>query len=754
MTRAWIAAAAVSALAGTFALACEPSPSTPTPTPDPIPDLPDAEPPPPPDPLYPREPGDLAPSMVRVVDGEIDVDRLADVDTCDACHADVHAQWRQSAHGRSSFDNPWYRQAVDAFRADAGNERSRFCAGCHDPVLLLSGRIDGDVAPDDPSSHAGITCLVCHSVRETSTDGNASYTLTAAPVPLPREGDPASVRAHIARVALDPLREARLCGTCHRVFMGHAIDRPVFLEGVQDIGQWRASAYAGSLAERVDEPIEETTCQGCHMTPEAATRGDRAATDGMVRSHRFPGGQTALASQSSDPAQLEAVRAMLRRAATIDVAAVWRGASDVTVPADGAHVRAGDHVEVDVVIRNQSAGHAFPGSVRDTQDTWVEVRVFDAHGEPIASAGDRYATGDDDTAHVLRTTMITADGSPELRHHIRRFEALGYDHTIGPRDAGAARYAFDVPRRLPRDAFPLHIEARLRHRRHARPLVAAACAASASRRGRAFRAESESLERPGLDACVTEPITDLATATVYVGAGSEGLSGKGGAARPAWLRAYEHALALSHDVQERLDSARPAIARALALIGEGDEHGSPEDESQPPDVANALRRAMVLTVEGRIEGRQGRVDAAIEVLDRAEALIGAHPAIARARGDAYAQVWRWPEAADAYEASAEATPLDVASFRMLARARGSARQNEAALAAAQRGLLLLPRDEGLLRTQAVVLDAMHHEDAARARELFVLYRHPDQESELRLACARNVSDCGRDRQPVPVIEMR
>src|SRR5438128_1304346 len=55
---------------------------------------------------------------------------------CAACHAAIAAQWAGSAHRFASFNNPYYAASVEAFRRERGPAASRFCAGCHDPLLL------------------------------------------------------------------------------------------------------------------------------------------------------------------------------------------------------------------------------------------------------------------------------------------------------------------------------------------------------------------------------------------------------------------------------------------------------------------------------------------------------------------------------------------------------------------------------------------------------------------------------------------
>ncbi|HJL15315.1 MAG TPA: multiheme c-type cytochrome [Sandaracinaceae bacterium LLY-WYZ-13_1] len=680
-------------------------------------------------PLYPE-------TLVRLVEGDPrDAARLADVEVCGTCHEDVLTTWRSSAHARASFDNPWYRQAVESIRDERGPEASRFCAGCHDPVLLVDGAMASEIRPDDPRAHAGVTCLVCHGAREARPDGAGSYTLSTRAVPLPDPADREEVAAHVAAVTPDPLRTATLCGSCHRGFLGPDMGNPHHQGGIDDVTPWQRSGYAGSAATRVDEPVEPRTCQGCHMPEGPAPHGDMAAdAAGHIRVHRVAGAHTALAAATGDAAQLRAAQANLRRAARIDVAAVRSADRDARwLPSDGAAIRPGESIELDVVVRNLGAGHRFPGGTLDAQDTWIEVEVHDARGALLASAGTAHAertdpeAPDDPSTHRLQATLVDEEAEPDYRHRVHRFRAKVLDRTLGPRDAAVVRYALEVPEDA---ALPLSVRARLRHRRHNRQLHAAACASQSTPRGAAFRAASERLGRAPIDACAPQPITELADARVWIGEGADGRAAAGGATEATWRRLFDHGLALVSDVQEHLDDARPSLEAALAAA------------------PSAHARAMVLGQRARLEGRQGRLDEALADARRAERLIGDHPALHRVRGDAYAQVWRWEDAARAYAAAAEDAPRDDSRWADLARAHGSAGDDEAALEAAVRGLLRQPRDESMLRSQYLALQRLERDGVDAAREAYLTHRVPDVLPQLRLACGRAHPWCANERLPV------
>src|SRR5205085_1586824 len=119
-----------------------------------------------------------------------------------------------------------------------------------------------------------------------------------------------------------------------------------------------------------------------------------------------------------------------------------------------------------------------------------------------------------------------------------------------------------------------------------------------------------------------------------------------------------------------------------------------------PDARGRARAEGLLAL---LEGRSGRPAEALAWAERAEAEIGHHPALDRARGEALALVWRWPAAAEPLARAAAAAPLDDGLWRQLAQAQGSAGHAEEALEAAGRGLALQPRDGDLLLSQALAL---------------------------------------------------
>ena len=69
-------------------------------------------------------------------------EKLGSSEYCGHCHTEVFQQWNASAHHFSSFNNPIYRKVALQTLEEKGVETLKFCAGCHDPLPLLSGELD------------------------------------------------------------------------------------------------------------------------------------------------------------------------------------------------------------------------------------------------------------------------------------------------------------------------------------------------------------------------------------------------------------------------------------------------------------------------------------------------------------------------------------------------------------------------------------------------------------------------------------
>ena len=662
-------------------------------------------------PSFAQVEGDVAPGPLPIQDAK----------TCAPCHAAQAQQWRGSAHALSSFSNPLYRVAFDAFAEGRGRERTPFCGGCHDPALLLTGGLAEAPRADDPRAHAGLPCGLCHGMASASPEGNGSWTWDASPIPLPVEGDEASLVAHKARVRAPARLGDSLCASCHRGILSAEIGHPFTLIGLDEPGAHRRSAYGGSRAERVDD-VAPQGCVACHMPP----------AEGGRKSHRFAGGHTTLAAMIGDEAQAAAVRARLDGVAHLTIVPLTAGAAGPRA-ATGAVAAPGPEAPLsfDVVVVNDGVGHRFPGGVQDLRDTFLAVEILDAAGQRLASAGEAWAAGgSDEGAHRLRALVADTGGGEVTEHTVAHLRVPVFNHTVPARGAAAARYLWTPAAPIPPSALPLSVHARLEHRRVSPGIAASACEKGRGEEGQAFLRGALDNLGVTIDPCAPQPVLTLAEARLILDPASP--------APLSWQDLLDHGRALEPQLQEHLGEAAASLDAALAALPQGD----------------AAARAATLVERARVAGRVGRTDDALDLLDEAEALLPGHPAIAAARGDALSRVWRWPAAEAAYAAAAQAAPGDDRLWAGLAQAAVSAGDGRAGLDAAQRGLRLEPRSDPLLKAQMLALrklGALSSEEAAAAWEV---HRRDDDASAIKSRCSNGSERCLRGRSPVPVYELR
>jgi hypothetical protein len=675
---------------------------------------------------------EFAPSLTAIGIGDAPPDgaRVADYDHCGSCHEEISAQWRTSAHSFASFNNPIYRASIDRFRETNGVDASRFCAGCHDPALLVDDKMSGEIATDEPRAHVGVGCLSCHGVESSNYEGNGSYVLAAREIPIPDLDLPdaaaiaASIETH--RSAMGPARDQ--CGSCHRAFLGPQTGHPHHFNGTDEIGPWTDSSYTGNKL-RLDTKVQERACADCHMPrqPVADTATDPAIDpDRTVTSHRFIGGHSWLAAIRGDEATLARVQEFLRGIASIDIAAIEIDGQRRLL-GHGLDADARGRMVVDLVVRNLAVGHRFPGGTRDSQDTWLALHVFDANGRLVAQLDDGH--GD---VHRLRTGVVDEHGVLVSAREVESLRAVAFDNSVAPRDAIIVRYAVELPSGA---VGPLRLEARLLHRSRTPELVDVTCRDAKTPRGKAFVRATEKLTGQTVDACADQPVTEIARHELFLG--NSEVSG-----RPDHERLWELGLALQHQVQERLPEAREALVAAEVAL----------DRANLEPAEHNAAQARILAALGAVAARQGRVDEALALADRVAALAPQHPYPHLLRGRALAKVWRWEQAVPHLERAYAASPGSPTLAGELAVAYGSAGMHREALAVAAKALPARPRDATLLRAQALALQALGDPRAEAALEQYFDHREPDVQPHLGADCGERDPACARERVPVHVHE--
>ncbi|HSB61899.1 MAG TPA: multiheme c-type cytochrome, partial [Vicinamibacteria bacterium] len=424
---------------------------------------------------------------------------------CGRCHPDIYDQWSSSAHRFSSFNNQWYRKSVEYMQDVVGTKPSRWCAGCHDHAVFFNGRFDRPIREqvDTPEAQNGLGCTSCHSiVHVKSTMGQGDFTIEYPPLhDLAVSENPVLRATHDHLLRLDPGPHKRtflksfhtgqtadFCSSCHKVHLDVPVNAYRWFRGFNEYDNWQASGVSGEGARSFYYPPRPQKCADCHMPLVPAD--DPAARDGKVKSHRFPGANTALPFVNQDEEQLRVTREFLRDGqVTVDVfglvrtpegpageerrlsgaeprlsstfavgeesmsmgatAAFLAPPAEVVAPLDrvDAAVRRGESARVEVVVRTRKVGHFFPGGTVDAFDVWVELEAVDSRGRPILHSG--FLEGGNGPvepgAHFYRSLMLDGNGNPINKRNAWMARSVAYVRLIPPGAADTVHYRLRVP---------------------------------------------------------------------------------------------------------------------------------------------------------------------------------------------------------------------------------------------------------------------------------------------------------------------
>ncbi len=449
------------------------------------------------------------PSRAKTSDGKFIDEKVLMADAyCLKCHQDAYDGWFHSAHHFSSFNNPAYLFSVKetrevALKNDGDVRRSRWCAGCHDPVPFFSGKFDDpkyDIV-NDPTAHAGITCTTCHAITNVnSTVGNADFTIEE-PLHYPfafsdnrflqwvnNQLVKAKPDFH-KKTFLKPFhKSAEFCSTCHKVSLpmdvthykewlrGQNHHDPFVLSGVSG-GNARAFYYPEKAKDR---------CADCHMpTKESNDFGNRDFDgDGKrkIHDHLFPGANNGLPwLLSLDPKHKDHAESLKKAAATqadflkdkklrVDIFGLREGGT-----LDGKllgpirpelpKLKPGATYLLDVVLRTLTVGHVFPQGTADSNEIWVDVEARSG-GKVVGRSGALYGPDEtgkvDEWSHFVNILMLDRHGNRVNRRNPQDIFTPLYDHQIPPGAAHVVHYEFPVPADL---TAPVELTVRLRYRK-------------------------------------------------------------------------------------------------------------------------------------------------------------------------------------------------------------------------------------------------------------------------------------------------
>jgi tetratricopeptide (TPR) repeat protein len=564
-------------------------------------------------------------SQAQTVDGHmLGPAELANPEYCAECHAEIAERWAASAHHFSSLNDPFYAATLAVSQAHRSPDQIKFCGGCHDPLLLLTGRMDSHPRPGDPGADEGITCLACHAIVEApGLIGNGSY-VVAAPEHYPgfTSEDPAEralanrlLRSkpakHVASFGPAHIREPRLCLACHKAHIPPQLNAHRWVRGQNEWDPWFDSGAGGHSARTFYPPkAEQVRCQDCHMPKIPAD--DPAAEDGKVADHAFLGANTALPAVLGDREWLARAEAFVADGVvSVDVGAVELGGRRQLAPAGVVALPEGEAVTVDVVVRNTGSGHLFPGGIADLREVWLELSLVGDDGEVLAASGWLGPNGElDPNAHRWNATLLDAEGEPLAVHEVEETYVVLSARRIMLGAADVVRVSFEAPAQRSR------LELRVLHRKFPRDYVEFALGEDAPRMPITVMAKTELELEPG----VFEPRP--AAASVEAGARLRALGiayllrGDTALARVAVEAAAERR---PEDPGPQLDLARASLADGA--LAEAEAHVRAADALAPGHPTAAWLLARIRASRGEHEGAIAALDLALAEFPRDRELL-------------------------------------------------------------------------------------------------------------------------------------
>ncbi len=441
------------------------------------------------------------PSLARTATGNFIPARILMMDDyCQKCHPDAHAQWAQSSHRFSSFNNPAYLASIRetrevAFKRDGNVKASRWCAGCHDPVPFFSGAFDDPKfdLQNHSTAHAGITCTTCHSITHIkSTRGNADFTIeepqhypfatsdNAVLQWINNQMVKARPSFHKKTFLKDLHKTAEFCSTCHKVHLPYELNNyKAFLRGQNHYDSYLLSGVSGHGARSFYYPPKAiANCAGCHMPlKESNDFGAKlftGAKDLSIHNHLFPAANTGLAwMRNAPPEVIEAHQKFLQEITRVDIFGLKEGGTIdgkllAPIRPSVPTLKPGEKDLLEAVVRTLKIGHPLTQGTVDSNELWIEVTLT-SNGQVIGKNGGLDENGEvDPYSHFINVFMLDKEGNRIDRRNPQDIFTPLYNHQIPPGAGQVAHYEFALP---PDVKAPVTVEVKLQYRKFDKPYM-------------------------------------------------------------------------------------------------------------------------------------------------------------------------------------------------------------------------------------------------------------------------------------------
>lgn len=405
----------------------------------------------------------FAPSLAKTsTGGAFDARTLAGSRACGTsrCHSEIVKEWLPSAHRYAALD-PLFQGIQHTMATQNGAESTRYCGGCHDPISLFSGTKNifvKDLTGLD-GYQEGVSCLSCHSIRETDIKGNASYTMSRPPEYLwqwQTAGPSRLARDFLIRTYPDQhntlskrlFKAPQYCAACHKQFIDAEVNRVGWVQLQNQYDNW-----ANSHWNHKGDPRKTVECRECHMPlvdshdPSSGDAMDynRTPGDGRHRSHRFVAANQLVPALTKLEGWQEQVRLtdewLQGKRRIPEIEEKWATGPIVKIGlALGASKRPGI-IPIRVVLTSNKVGHDYPTGPLDMIQSWVELHVADADGREIFSSGTRdrrnfLAPG----TFLFKAEPVDQHGNLIDRHNLWEMVGVRFRRALFPGYSDAVEY--------------------------------------------------------------------------------------------------------------------------------------------------------------------------------------------------------------------------------------------------------------------------------------------------------------------------
>ncbi len=321
---------------------------------------------------------------------------------CKSCHEDIFNQWADSNHRHLVGTNPYYMVMENLAGEDMGDEFRQWCMGCHNPSAVTTKQkrtshgMNGNFMPnvlfdsgsknliDEFKTHGnsrleeGVSCITCHRITKTTSNGNSSYSLDLTNRKkyvfeesnsdieqwLSEKFINANPKAHKESYSNKLYKESAYCASCHDEFLPDSKK-----EVVSTFKEWEKSPF-----NNPKDPSKHKSCIDCHMTnmkdnkfsplKGTSTTGGKIKDD--IKVHYFSGSNHFLSGLKNKTNEDQTIQ-LLRTSAELDV-----------------DIKNGKIV---VGVKNVGAGHHLPTGVSDFRELWLDITLRDKDSNIVFSSG-------------------------------------------------------------------------------------------------------------------------------------------------------------------------------------------------------------------------------------------------------------------------------------------------------------------------------------------------------------------------------